>query len=255
MPLRKVPSFTGVQSHEVRHAPVTVAFVHFTYDAALQIPRFVDRAHTVAKETQASIHSFLGDTLRVTWNAGPPKVVQHEAKGVLFLCRLRKDSGDPTVAVCGAVSTGMGSYQMAGGEHQAALLHLEWMARLNALHTVAAGHSAILMCGPTKDVAKYHIMCRCVDIMGTVDVHEALGEHSEAEEEWLYTLEKNDVVDTTAAGIVTAAVEACRCGRFADALEMLSGRGVEHTPIVQRLIRKVTTCHERGEGTEFADVE
>ena len=71
----------------------------------------------------------------------------------------------------------------------------------------------------------------------------------------MYTLAKNDVVDTTAAGIVTAAVEACRHGRFEDALGMLSGSGVEHTPIVRRLVRKVTTCHERGAGTEFSDVE
>ena len=60
-PLKKILSFTGI-----RNGPVTVAFAHFTYDAALQIPRFVDRAHTVAKETKASIHCFLGDTLRVT---------------------------------------------------------------------------------------------------------------------------------------------------------------------------------------------
>ena len=94
--------------------------------------------HTVAKETKASIQCFLGDTLRVTWNAVNAIGAQHETKGVQFLCRLRENSGDPNVAVCGAVSTGMGFYQMAGGERKAALLHLEWMARLNTLHTVAS---------------------------------------------------------------------------------------------------------------------
>ena len=91
----------------------------------------------------------------------------------------------------------------------------------------------------------------CVDVMGAVDVHEALGERAAGEDdEWMYTLEENaGRVDP-----VTAAVEACRHGRFVDALGILSGSGVEHTPIVRRLVEKVTKCHERGAGTEFADV-
>ena len=32
--------------------------------------RFVDAVHAIARETKAAVHSFVGDTVTVTWNAG-----------------------------------------------------------------------------------------------------------------------------------------------------------------------------------------
>ena len=45
--------------------------------------------YSLAKETKASVHSMLGDTVQLTWNATQPLVL-HETKGAVFLARLAK---------------------------------------------------------------------------------------------------------------------------------------------------------------------
>jgi hypothetical protein len=162
---------------------------------------FVSRVHNVAALTVGSLHTFIGDTVHVTWNATGRRVHQHEVKAVWFMCWLRVDSGDSRVTLSGAVCTGPGLHHMAGGTRLVPLLHVEWRDRLRALYTLASEHGANVMCPDTHELAKMHVDTRMVDVLGygensTVAVHELLREEvSRVGEEWMYTVSESTKLD------------------------------------------------------------
>ena len=167
--------------------------------------------HAIARETKAAVHSFVGDTVTVTWNAGL-RAVQHEAKAVMFMCQLR-DRLLGEVAVCGACTTGPGRHMMAGSVLQAMLVRVEWLGTLRALCALASKHGAILLCGETDSVAQFHVVTRCVDVVPETAVYEALNvrvSNPYNKEEWMYNLDA--VLDP-----VSRAVKACQRGDYKEA--------------------------------------
>ena len=222
---------------------VTFSMVHYNGPDTAMTP-FVDRVHAVAQETFGSVHSFIADTVHLTWNAGR-RVYQHETKGAAFLCRLRENVGDPLVTVSGVAVSGTGRFQKAGGTLQAVLVRVAWFPLLHKLHTIAKTHRALLLNQKANDTAKFHMKTQCVDCVGELMVFELLGEkESEVQgaagpegDEWMYKLEraKKDTV-----GI---AVDMCKRGLYSEALEALAAE-VEPSAMVQRLERKVQRCQE-----------
>ena len=105
------------------NGPLTVGKVRFTGADGVMC-RFVDAVHAIARETKGAVHSFVGDAVTVTWNAGL-RAAQHETKAVTFMCQLR-DRLLGEVTVCGACTTGPGRYMMAGSVLQAMLVRVEW---------------------------------------------------------------------------------------------------------------------------------
>ena len=219
--------------------------VHFNGPDTAMTP-FVDRVHAVAQETFGAVHSFIADTVHLTWNAGR-RVCQHETKAAAFLCHLRENVGDPSVTVSGVVVSGIGRFQKAGGTLQAVLVRVAWFPLLHKLHTIAKTHRALLLDQKANDTAKFHMKTQCVDCVGESMVFELLGEReSEVQEgegkkegdEWMYILEQRDAQDT-----VRIAVAMCKRGEYSEALEKLAAQA-EPSAMVRRLEQKVRLCQE-----------
>ena len=194
VPLAKRPSWKSNSQISVGalECPLTFGLVHYDGpDGAM--PHFVDRVHAVARETFTSVHSFIGNTVQLTWNAGR-KATQHETKAATFMCRLRENTGDPSVTISGVAASGMGRCQTAGGALLAVLVHIDWLPLLQTLHTIATAHGALLLNEKANATARFHVKTQCVDFIGTsgkdsnpTTVHELLGERvSKVEdEEWI----------------------------------------------------------------------
>jgi len=98
----------------------------------------------------------------VTWNV-VRLTPRFERKALKFFLRLRDDPGP--IKAYGAVMSGPGRYQMAGGDLQAPLLHVDWLPRLEVLAALGAGHDAVLTCRRTYGQAQSDVEARCVDLM------------------------------------------------------------------------------------------
>ena len=210
--------------------------------------RFVDAVHAIARETKAAVHSFVGDTVTVTWNAGL-RAAQHETKAVTFLCQLR-DRLLGEVAVCGACTTGPGRHMMAGSVLQAMLVRVEWLGTLRALCSLASKHGAILLCGETDSVAKFHVVTRFVDVVPETAVYEALNvrvSNPNIKEEWMYSLD-------TVLDPVSRAVEACQRGDYEEAEAALAAALPSEAATVRYLARKIRACLD-GIGIPFSNVQ
>ena len=231
--------------------PVTFSMMHYDGPDTAMTP-FVDRVHAVAQETFGSVHSFIADTVHLTWNAGR-NACQHETKAAAFLCRLRENVGDPSVTVSGVAATGTGRYQTAGGALQAVLVRVDWLPLLRTLHTIAKTHGALLLDQETNETAKFHMKTQCVDCVGEsmvfeTMVFELLGERGESEEgaggregnEWMYILER------AALDPVGTAVDMCKRGEYREAFKELEGLAAQAEPsaMVRRLEQKVRRCQE-----------
>ena len=141
----------------VVESSVTFSMVHYNGADTAMTP-FVDRVHAVAQETFGAVHSFIADTVYLTWNAG--------RRTAAFLSRLRENVGDPSVTVSGVAASGIGRYQMAGGALQAVLVRVAWFPLLRKLHTIAKTHGALLLDQKTNKTAKFHMKTQCVDCVG-----------------------------------------------------------------------------------------
>jgi len=169
-------------------------------------------------------------------------------KALSFFVQMRDDDGD--TEAYGAVSSGQGRFQMAGGELQAPLLHVEWYPRLQALAFLGASHNAVLTCRSTYEQAQFTIKARCVDLMlmGTqiIDVFEVLQERPQAkgEEEWMYVLQGQGTAGPSLCDDrVSRAVKMCRDVHFLEALMLLEQcLPSEHSEMTQRLQDKVQRC-------------
>jgi hypothetical protein len=196
---------------------VVVAHVDFVFGAgcvASSADAFVDRVHTVAAQTSAAIHCFVGDRLIATWNAAMT-TVQAEVKAGRFLSRLIHDSGDATVGVSGIATAFHTRVYLAGGAKQNALLvgadpHEATVAEAKRLATT---YRTIIVNGALRQAADNAIVFRGVGLVprrtGATSprefstpfpgkaasnwegLYQVRSEHCEADDEWLYVLEKH----------------------------------------------------------------
>jgi len=264
---RSVPSSARIVRHSSRHdlsrtltfrlvrAPQAVAttglyamgLVHFEGPDESLMP-FVDRVHDFAKVSYAGVHSFIGDTVVVTWNA-VRRAASFEPKALQFFLKLRDDAGG--VRAYGAVMSGAGRYQMAGGALQAPLLHVDWFQQLEALAALGASHDAVLTSRRLYEQAQCFIEARSVDLLllgeETVEVFEVLSARTENEnevKEWMYRLEDQGPLCNDP---VSRAVVMCRKGRFLEALTLLQEQCplAKHSKMTRRLQSKVQRSVEK----------
>jgi len=224
-----------------------MGLVHFEGPDESMMP-FVDRVHSLAKVSLAGVHSFLGDTVVMTWNV-VRRAAAFEPKALQFFLRLRDDAGG--VMAYGAVLSGAGRYQMAGGALQAPLLHVDWLPRLEALAALGASHDAVLTSRRLYEQAQCFIEARCVDLLllgeETVEVFEVLSARTENEnedKEWMYRLEDQGPLCNDP---VSRAVVMCRQERFLEALTILQEECPldQHSTMTRRLQNKVQKSVEK----------
>jgi hypothetical protein len=210
------------------------------------VSRFVDHAHSIANVTHGALHSFVGDTVQLSWNAAM-RVAQPEVKAVRFLCRLATAmANDPGVVVSGAAMCGKATTQFAGtGKVQALAIAVPWRAALQACHAVARPAQTFVVCGALAEAAHAFCETRAVEVLrfdlgqhvgsnpaaGEVVVHEVVSEHDDEDDEWMYVLDKKG------KDPVTEALELCVDRRYADAMAALGALPPETlaAPLVLRL--------------------
>jgi hypothetical protein len=182
--------------------------------------RFADKMHSIATATHCAIHSFVGDTAQLSWNA-TVRVAQPEVKAVRFLCRLKDAmAAVEHVTVAGAAMHGKATTQFAGTSTvQALAISLPWRAQLRALAALAARHGAMVCCDATAKAASHACLTRPVDVVAVagaaLTVHEVLKERDDDNDEWMYVLAK------TGGDAVTSALLACTEGNYGDAVAAL----------------------------------
>jgi hypothetical protein len=216
------------------------------------VTNFVDRVHEWAAVTSASLHSFVGDTLHVSWNA-THKVVQPEAKAARFMARVVAANGEGTgVAATGAASTGKAACQFSGsGRVQALTISMPWQRAQRQAVTFAAHHNTVVMDAVTAKNAAFSVESRGVDIVAVpgdpaaVEVHEVVGERKVEPGEWMYVLEKESPND-----VVTAALRLAVDGRCGEAIESLESVDSEAVlpPMVARLRDRLHEAVTSGSG-------
>eukprot|EP00759_Apiculatamorpha_spiralis_P034210 PhF_6_TR35370/c1_g2_i4/m.51372 len=161
------PVVIEIQLKEITKIALTAQWVAKYVDQAeyqRAMNRFVNRIHVLAQPTHATIHTFVGDTVHVSWNTSR-RTVQHQSKAALFLAWLQKDSGDENLRSYGAVSTGPARSFYAGDRHSMLLVQTEWEGRMWTLHGLAVRYSACVMCQGVHDATKAFVESRWVDVV------------------------------------------------------------------------------------------
>eukprot|EP00759_Apiculatamorpha_spiralis_P013803 PhF_6_TR20528/c0_g2_i1/m.29622 len=107
---------------------------------------FVDRVYHYANRSNAAVHTFIADTVHMTWNAASP---------IKFPKRFSVKTMKSIVAapnradVHGCVMTGSAQFRMTGTSHQAFLLHIDWNESLFELSKYAQDVKTNVVCGCT----------------------------------------------------------------------------------------------------------
>eukprot|EP00759_Apiculatamorpha_spiralis_P056792 PhF_6_TR8303/c1_g1_i8/m.12824 len=121
---------------------------------------FIDRTYRYANMTSGAIHSCVGNTLHMTWNATRP-VSTPERRAVDAMLDLRiltknvSGKGNAMVSsrinVNGSIMTGVGECRMTGTIHQAFLLDISWRHAQCILHQYSRKVNTVVVC---QDTAK-----------------------------------------------------------------------------------------------------
>jgi hypothetical protein len=210
-----------------RSVTVALAVVEFDVEAAVGAARgalvsaFADRVHKIAAATHCAVHSFVGDTVQLSWNA-TVKAVQPEVKAARFLARLQAAMRGDDVRVNGAAAHGKATTQFAGtGGVQTLAISAAWRATLRTLAAFAAAHRAMVVAESMAVAAQHAVTCRPVEALSvggaTVVVHEVIQERDDDDDEWMYVLAK------TGGDVVGDALRACLEGDYGTAVSKLAG--------------------------------
>jgi hypothetical protein len=231
-----------VDGFNVTAAPksVTIAFgiVDFKVTGELStaqrgtaVSAFSDNVHRLASATHCAVHSFVGDTVQLSWNA-TLRAVQPEVKAARFLCGLKAVvAGNHDISVAAAAMHGKATTQFAGtGSVQAIAISMPWRSTARALMAFAMTHRAWVVHHKMASVAAHACAFRAVEAlelpgakdasaMDTVLVHEVLAERDadDDDDEWMYVLHKDGTDE------VSDALHACVAGEYGTAMSLLEG--------------------------------
>ena len=134
-----------------------------TFDNAVMSHHFVSSIFTIAAATLGSVHSFLGNTVQLSWNINT-KVTQPEVKATRFMMLLKKDAEIEGYDITAAAWTGIvHSEPCIARKQRATLVTAAWMSSLQAAYALAVRHSAILVDAATYGTTQYVYDCRAVD--------------------------------------------------------------------------------------------
>jgi hypothetical protein len=199
---------------------------------------FVDTVHQIASATHCALHTFVGDTVQLSWNAAM-RVAQPEVKAARFMCRLKAAVAETcsTVSVSGAVMSGKAGSQFAGtGRVSALAVSLPWRQALMACASFAQQRGLFVISGAGTETAAHVCGFKPVELLRVavgdeqrnVVVHEILDERDDDDDdEWMYVMEKH-----TADGgkAYHDAFACCVTGHYADAVALLHGQDESAAP-------------------------
>jgi hypothetical protein len=242
------------------HHSITFASLDFGGVAAGAVTKFVDLTHEWAAACHGSLHSFVGDTLQVSWNA-THSVAQPEAKAARFMAKVVTANADPhtasEVAIYGAAFTGRATCEFSGtGRVQALTISMPWRDTLRRCAAFAVTHKTVVVDGATAHASAFAVETRGIDVLrrledpssGLADdgkmadeVHEVVAERfADAEDEWMYAMQR---ASGTGNDAVTEALRLARAGAVGDAIEKLDGisGAAREAPLVARLRAQLDT--------------
>ena len=134
-------------------------WVSLARTSGVALTSVVNTVYKMANETKASVHSMLGDTVQLTWNA-THSIALAEAKGALFLSGLKKGLTErsaaadgieietpPSLVVAGTVCSGMATvHSITSATHQLAMIvEASWFPALHGCFDLAKRHGTLLM--------------------------------------------------------------------------------------------------------------
>jgi hypothetical protein len=199
------------------------------------VSRFIDTLHRVAATTHGAIHTFVGDTVQLSWNAAM-KCAQPEVKAARFLARLKvavEESRDQ-MTVSAAAMSGKASHQFGGtGRVSALAVSMPWRAELLACFELAKRHRAFVTTSSLAATVNHAVLTRGVEQLSVTDaagaahtmvVHEMLTERDDDNDEWMYVLEKGE------GGGKVDALHECIEGRYANAIAALDDNAADSPP-------------------------
>eukprot|EP00672_Neobodo_designis_P002865 CAMPEP_0174879606 /NCGR_PEP_ID=MMETSP1114-20130205/83347_1 /TAXON_ID=312471 /ORGANISM="Neobodo designis, Strain CCAP 1951/1" /LENGTH=862 /DNA_ID=CAMNT_0016115001 /DNA_START=275 /DNA_END=2863 /DNA_ORIENTATION=+ len=142
----------------------------------------VDAAHDLAHVGKGVIHSFVGDEMVVSWNAAS-RAVQHEAKALRFLWRLRAamcQAAPDVLRVTGAAFTGQMQVLLAGQQSnsQGLTLSTRWHAALDTLFRAAQEAGTVFAERQMHASASYACRARLVAALRVPDWSDGAHEFS-----------------------------------------------------------------------------
>ena len=127
---------------------------------------FVDALSVVAASTQASIHSMIGDTVQLTWNA-THRTAHPEMRAARTLCRLAKIASSLHRSFAGAIFTGSAlcTTIRTSNSQRNLLIHSDWLPALHSLFKFAQQHATVVCDGTTHAAASLVIDAFGADVL------------------------------------------------------------------------------------------
>lgn len=189
--------------------------------------------------TRASLHSFVGDRILLTWNA-TRRVAKSEASACRFVIMLRdRLARRPDVArvLAAAIATGPGRTVTAGDESMQlfACSSPAVFRRLETLSSIAVKARAVVCDSVTREAAQYDFVARGavllpashVSATGDRIAYELLEERpmdQQRDEEWMYALQKreNDEGHNDPNSLITKAMQRFVQGDSGAALSLIA---------------------------------
>eukprot|EP00759_Apiculatamorpha_spiralis_P009692 PhF_6_TR16925/c0_g1_i2/m.25446 len=215
---------------------VSYAKVHFQYSTddvfynPQQLRVFIDKVYRTANLLSGAVHSCIGNTVHITWNAASivsnPKRSAASALRVLSTVEAclpspptsRKKGGSSSsiqlshrVDVYGSVMSGMADCMVTGTSHQTLLMCVEWSLAHSVLHNYCRQMKTNVICGATYDDSRQ-------DCVIPIDVLKACGKPF-----FVYEL-TNLATQTIYGDSMLHAVEAYLSGDVGRAIRCLESR-------------------------------
>ena len=167
---------------QVRGAIALVRIPEFDPSNSILPHQFVSSIFTIAAATLGSVHSFLGNTVQLSWNINT-KVTQPEVKATRFMMMLKKDATSAGYCIAASAFSGMlSSLTVMAKKQSATLVTASWMPALRAAFDLACRYNALIVDANCFATAQYHFECRAVDVVCDSSPRGASSE--DAESQW-----------------------------------------------------------------------
>eukprot|EP00759_Apiculatamorpha_spiralis_P019140 PhF_6_TR25315/c1_g1_i6/m.34957 len=119
------------------------------------IEQFIDEVYRTVNGTLGAVHSCVGNTIHITWNAvtavSTPK--QYAASSMRYLSSVSRDmqfSSTSEFEMFSSVMSGIGECRVLGSHHRSVLIGIDWDTKMYDLHRFCREHETNVICGETK---------------------------------------------------------------------------------------------------------
>eukprot|EP00759_Apiculatamorpha_spiralis_P006393 PhF_6_TR13693/c0_g1_i1/m.22077 len=147
---------------------ISYALIHFrsvndgVFDNPQTMRKFVDHVYMHANFTNAAVHTFICDTIHMTWNT--ISLVRNPKKcSVKTIISLNSNKGAPSyshrVDLNCCVMYGPATFRLTGTTYQTLLLHMEWEDTLWELSRYAQSLQTNVVCAQTASDSNHPVIC------------------------------------------------------------------------------------------------